>query len=162
MHTRTTAKILAGAAMAALAGCVAVDAPPHAPAPAPTPAASANAVRPAQGGAPQIVEGPAREALEAALPPVPSAPRNTPSVRPAPRAAQPPRAEAPRPDPVPRRPERPGRPAPGRPALPDPPQRPATLPPIAPPVSRAEVCALGERYGGWAPGSDQARICRGS
>ncbi|MER7621147.1 hypothetical protein [Streptomyces sp. NPDC126503] len=159
MHTRTTAKILAGAAMAALAGCVAVDAPPPAPAPAPTPAASANAVRPAQGGAPQFVEGPAREALEAALPPAPPAPRATPSVRPAPRAGQSPRAEAPRSAPAPRRPERP---APGRPALPDPPKLPETLPSIAPPVSRAEVCALGERYGGWAPGSDQARICRGS
>jgi hypothetical protein len=135
--------------MAALAGCVAVDTPPPAPAPAPTPAASANSVRPAQGGAPQIVEGPAREALEAALPaPVPGA---IPSVRPVPRSARPPRTEAPRPAPVPPRPERP-----------DLPKLPETRLPAAPPLSRADVCALGERYGGWAPGSDQARICRGA
>ncbi len=50
--------------MAALTGCVSVDAPPVAPAPAP----AAEPVRPGKGVAPQIVDGPAREALEAALP----------------------------------------------------------------------------------------------
>ncbi|WP_185893330.1 hypothetical protein [Streptomyces sp. WAC08241] len=56
--------------MAALTGCVSVDAPPVAPAPAP----AAEPVRPGKGVAPQIVDGPAREALEAALPaPPPSA-----------------------------------------------------------------------------------------
>ncbi len=146
--------------MAALAGCVAVDTPPPAPAPASTPAASANSVRPAQGGAPQILEGPAREALEAALPaPAPGA---TPSVRPAPRPAHPPRTGAARPAPVPPRPERPARPVPDRPALTELPELPETRLPAAPPRSRAEVCALGERYGGWAPGSDPARICRGA
>lgn len=34
--------------------------------------------------------------------------------------------------------------------------------PKDPPVSRADVCELGERYGGWAPGSDQSRICHGT
>ncbi|MFD3997734.1 hypothetical protein [Streptomyces sp. NPDC058583] len=74
MHgTRTTAKILVGAAVAALAGCVSVDTPP----PAPVPAPAAETVRPGQDVAPQIVEGPALEALEAALP-APPAVRRTP------------------------------------------------------------------------------------
>ncbi|WP_242426858.1 MULTISPECIES: hypothetical protein [unclassified Streptomyces] len=157
MHgTRTTAKILVGAAVAALAGCVSVDAPPKAPVPAP----AAETVRPAQDVAPQIVEGPAREALEAALPaPPPSAaPRASPTAEPHRRAGAPHRTEAPRPDLVPRQRERP-RPA-ARPPLPE-------LPRLSdlrkkPPVSRADVCDLGERYGGWGPGSDPSRICHGT
>ncbi|WP_435971255.1 hypothetical protein [Streptomyces sp. Qhu_M48] len=157
MHaTRTTAKILVGAAVAALAGCVSVDAPRTAPAPAP----AAETVRPAQDVAPQIVEGPAREALETALPaPPPSAtPRATTPSEVRRRAAAPARPEAPRPEAVPRRRERP-RPA-ARPAPPAPPE--LTGLPRNPPVSRADVCDLGERYGGWAPGSDPSRICHGT
>ncbi|MFF0426602.1 hypothetical protein ACFYUJ_19605 [Streptomyces sp. NPDC004520] len=159
MHgTRTTVKILVGAAVAALAGCVSVDAPPTAPTPAPAPAA--DTVRPAQDVAPQIVDGPAREALEAALPaPPPSAaPRATHPAEPHRRTAAPPRPEAPHPDPVPERRERP-RPA-ARPDLPELPELRGL--PVEPPVSRADVCELGERYGGWVPGSDQARICHGA
>ncbi|MFF1509755.1 hypothetical protein [Streptomyces sp. NPDC058326] len=155
MHgTRTTAKILVGAAVAALAGCVSVDAaPPRTPAPAP----AAETVRPAQEVAPQIVEGPAREALEAALPaPPPTAsPRVTPTSDVRRQAVAPPRPEARRPQSVPRQRERP-RPAP-RPAPPELPE--LTGLPKKAPVSRAEVCELGERYGGWAPGSDPSRIC---
>ncbi|WP_030686301.1 hypothetical protein [Streptomyces globisporus] len=158
MHgTRTTAKILVGAAVAALAGCVSVDAPPTAPIPVPAPAPD---TAPAQDVAPQIVEGPAREALEAALPaPPPSAaPRATPPAGQHQRAAPPPRPEKPHPDPVPRQRERP-RPA-ARPDRPVPPG--LTELPRNPPVSRADVCDLGERYGGWDPGSTQARICHGA
>ncbi|MEU0400002.1 hypothetical protein ABZ318_07100 [Streptomyces sp. NPDC006197] len=158
MHgTRTTAKILVGAAVAALAGCVSVDAPPTAPTPVPAPAAD---TAPAQDVAPQIVEGPAREALEAALPaPPPSAaPRVTSPAGQHRRAAAPPRPEKPHPAPVPRQREHP-RPA-ARPDLPVPPE--LTGLPGNPPVSRADVCDLGERYGGWGPGSTQARICQGA
>ncbi|MFD3534899.1 hypothetical protein [Streptomyces sp. NPDC058664] len=163
MHgTRTTAKILVGAAVAALAGCVSVDAPR--PAPVPAPAAETETVRPAQDVAPQIVEGPAREALEAAMPAPPptAAPRVTPTSDVRRRAtAPPPRPEARRPAAVPGQRERP-RPAP-RPTLPELPEfpEPAGLPRKAP-VSRADVCELGERYGGWAPGSDPSRICHGT
>ncbi|WP_411076054.1 hypothetical protein [Streptomyces sp. cmx-4-7] len=117
MHgTRTTAKILLGAAMAALTGCVSVDAPPVATAPAPAPAAEL--VRPGKDVAPQIADGPAREALEAALPaPPPSAaPRASGRDR---RAAAPSLPEAPRPGVVPQQRERPrasARPAPSGPA----------------------------------------------
>ncbi|MFD3567593.1 hypothetical protein [Streptomyces sp. NPDC058667] len=162
MHgTRTTAKILVGAAVAALAGCVSVDAPPTAPAPAP----AAETVRPTQDVAPQIVEGPAREALEAALPAPPpsSAPRAVPTSDVRRRAAAPPaRAGVRRPEAVPRGRERDHeRPrVPARPALPGLPE--LTGLPREAPVSRADVCALGERYGGWAPGSDPSRICHGA
>ncbi|MDX2560434.1 hypothetical protein PV371_12355 [Streptomyces sp. TX20-6-3] len=158
MHgTRTTARILVGAAVAALAGCVSVDTPPPAPVHAPV----AETVRPGQDVAPQIVEGPALEALEAALPgPPPSAaPRATPSPEPRRREAAPPRPQAPRLESVPPQHERP-RPE-TRPSLPELPAVPAGLPRNAP-VSRADVCELGERYGGWAPGSDPSRICHGT
>ncbi|MGW5778035.1 hypothetical protein [Streptomyces sp. NPDC003863] len=158
MHgTRTTVKILVGAAVAALAGCVSVDAPPTAPAPASVPAAD---TAPTQDVAPQIVEGPAREALEAALPaPPPSpAPRATPPSE-RHRQAVPPRPAAPHHGSVPQRHERP-RPA-ARPDLPVLPELTGRLP-GKPPVSRDEVCDLGERYGGWAPGSGQSRICHGT
>ncbi|MFD8209701.1 hypothetical protein ACFV2S_25295 [Streptomyces sp. NPDC059695] len=159
MHgTRTTAKILVGAAVAALAGCVSVDAPPSVPTPSPAPAP--DTVRPARDAAPQIVEGPAREALEAALPtgPPSPAPRATPPSGQHRRTAVPPRAQAPHPASVPERRERP-RPA----ARPDPPGLPRlTGLPGHPAVTHVDVCDLGERYGGWAPGSDQARICQGA
>ncbi|MET7754085.1 hypothetical protein ABZT27_05185 [Streptomyces sp. NPDC005389] len=158
MHgTRTTAKILVGAAVAALAGCVSVDTPPTAPAPA----SAAETVRPGQDVAPQIVEGPALEALEAALPaPPPSAaPRATRSPEARRREEAAPRREAPRPESVPRQRERP-RPE-TRPPLPELPAELAELP-KSPPVSRADVCDLGERYGGWAPDSDPSRICHGT
>ncbi|MFE7600077.1 hypothetical protein [Streptomyces sp. NPDC057494] len=159
MHgTRTTAKILVGAAVAALAGCVSVDAPPSAPTPSPAPVT--DTVRPAGDVAPQIVEGPAREALEAALPtrPPSPAPRATPPSGQHRRAATPPRAQAPQPASVPERREGP-RPA-ARPDLPALPELRGL--PRNPPVTLVDVCDLGERYGGWTPGSDQARICQGA
>ncbi|MFB7863228.1 hypothetical protein [Streptomyces sp. NPDC056069] len=147
MHgTRTTVTLLAGVAMAALTGCVAVEPPPTAPAPAPGRAAGPAG----QDVAPQIVQGPAREALEAAMPDPPAPePRATPE-RHGPGGADPARphrTERPRPSAVPR--QRP---------------YPDVVLPVLPkvPRDRADVCALGESYGGWSPGSDQARICRGT
>ncbi|MCT4353608.1 hypothetical protein M5362_10760 [Streptomyces sp. Je 1-79] len=100
--------------------------------------------------APQIVEGPAREALEAALPaPPPPSPRPTPrevgerdgsTVRNGAGAQR--QSSAPR--------QRTGA-EPFRP--PEPPE---------PPRSPADMCELGERYGGWHPDSVQATICRGT
>ncbi|MFG3346455.1 hypothetical protein ACGF1Z_15490 [Streptomyces sp. NPDC048018] len=146
MHaTRTTVTLLAGMAMAALTGCVAVEPPPTAPAPAPSRAADPAG----QDVAPQIVQGPAREALEAAMPDEP-APGPRPSAgRPGPGGAGP------------ARPHRTERPHPS--AVPRPRPYPDLVLPALPklPRDRADVCALGESYGGWSPGSDQARICRG-
>ncbi|MEU7030825.1 hypothetical protein AB0A60_29575 [Streptomyces sp. NPDC046275] len=152
MHgTRTPLSLLAGVAMAAaLTGCVAVEPPPAAPAPA----ASGGAASPAgQDVAPQIVPGPAREALEAALPDPPE-PRaaverrrtDAPSAPAAPR-----RTERPRPSAVPQqkhpRPRTPEVHVPGVPEV---------------PRDRAGVCALGQAYGGWSPDSPQARLCKGT
>ncbi|MEE1755494.1 hypothetical protein [Streptomyces sp. SP18CS02] len=143
--TRTTAKVLVGVAVAALTGCVSVEGRP----PAPVPAAP-EVARPVQDVAPQIVEGPAREALEAALPSRP----------PATVAARPPRPRAePRPAPAAPRPQSPRR-APTR-------ERPrervpaVRLPAVPVPRGIEDACALGESYGRWRPDSQEARICRG-
>ncbi|MEU2656874.1 hypothetical protein ABZ615_16275 [Streptomyces sp. NPDC007325] len=167
MHeTRTSARLLAGAAAAvALTGCVAVDGPPPAPSPAPAPVA--DPVRPTQDVAPQIVlQGPAREALEAALPSPASrtaAPRG--ETRRATGHAAPSRTPSPEPSsPAARRTSPP----------PEPPVPAAAVPgareaarlaerlPQAPPVSREDVCELGERYGGWDPAGVEAGLCRGA
>ncbi|XIE77708.1 hypothetical protein AB6O49_04455 [Streptomyces sp. SBR177] len=104
--------------------------------------------------APQIMPGPAREALEAALPDPPE-PRaaverrrtDAPSAPAAPR----PRTERPRPSAVPQqkhpRPRTPEVHVPGVPEV---------------PRDRAGVCALGQAYGGWSPDSPQARLCKGT
>ncbi|MET8972868.1 hypothetical protein [Streptomyces hydrogenans] len=167
MHgTRTPAQLLVGAAVAAaLTGCVAVDGPPTAPAPAPAPAT--DPVRPAHDVEPQIVlQGPAREALEAALP-SPSATVAPPraETRRATGHAAPPRTAAPRPSsPAAARPPAP--PA-ARVSPPPPPdaqelERLAEQLRQAPPVTGKDVCDLGERYGGWDPASVQAGLCRGA
>lgn len=149
MHgTRTTAKILVGVAVAALSGCVSIEAPAPAPAPAPPREVS----RPTQDAgvdvAPQIVEGPAREALEAALPPPP--PPSPPTTGGQHKEKGGPGAQKAkqRPSSGPRKKSRASDAKP-----PEPPR---------PPRSRGDVCALGEQYGGWHPGSDQAKICRGT
>ncbi|MET9952747.1 hypothetical protein ABZ135_14525 [Streptomyces sp. NPDC006339] len=150
MHgTRTTVTLLAGMAVAALSGCVAVEPPPAAPAPAPRLSAETTG----QDVAPQIVEGPAREALEAAMPDPTPEPRSAverhkegSDDRPDP--GPPRRTEKPRPSAVPKQQRR------------HPDVRLPELPKM--PHGRADVCELGERYGGWNPASDQARICRGA
>ena len=142
MHrTRTTAKVLVGLAVAAVSGCVSVEPRPAAP-PPPT---TAGISRPAQDVEPHVVQAPAREALEAATRPEPAPPRQD-----APERAHGKKHKA----------DRPGRKEPKKNHLP------VTLPPVLPkfpahpPRSRGEVCDLGEKYGGWGHGSDQARICR--
>ncbi|GGT42126.1 hypothetical protein [Streptomyces purpureus] len=154
MHrTRTTARVLVGVAVAAVSGCVSVAPPTGGPAPL-------SQARPAaQDVAPQIVEGPAKEALEAALPD-----------RDSPRAADgPPGGEAtpsraaPEPEPAPATPSvRTPRDEQRRPHLPEMPDLPpdVRLPDAARlPAGGAGLCPLGKKYGGWQPHSPQARIC---
>ncbi|MFC8277559.1 hypothetical protein ACFUJR_34510 [Streptomyces sp. NPDC057271] len=148
MHaTRTTARFLVGAAIAALSGCVSVAPPPASPPPPPESGSPA----PHVGVAPQIVEGPAREALEAALPAPPPSPRATPGnpresgeqngtrVRKGTGTSQ----------------RQPSAPREQRRAKPP---RPPEVP--EPPRSRADVCRLGAQYGGWHPESVQSKICK--
>ncbi|MFF8289150.1 hypothetical protein ACF068_08010 [Streptomyces sp. NPDC016309] len=150
-----TAKVLVTVAVAAVSGCVSVDQGPR-----PVPAAPEASGAARQDVAPQIVEGPAREALEAALPPpvTPPAPRGRPAAagphHGAPAAAAP--SAPPRATP---RAERPARvPSPER--LRD--QLPRIRPPAVPavPDTVPDVCALGRSYGGWDPHSRQAQLCR--
>ncbi|MEU6486671.1 hypothetical protein [Streptomyces sp. NPDC046887] len=161
-RTSITTMALSALALAAVAGCVSVDQGATPPPSGPGPAGAHRTP-----SIPPPVEGPAREALEAALPAAASAPPRTgpPATGTAPRA-QPPAA-------VPAagrhrdgdgddsRPGRPGkRPSADRVRVP----RPQVGPPAVPtaPVTDLvpEVCALGGRYGGWPTGSPQARICR--
>ncbi|MEV8019695.1 hypothetical protein AB0O76_25740 [Streptomyces sp. NPDC086554] len=153
MHrTTTTATLLVSVAVTAVSGCVSVErkpaqgpAPVSAPPPAPRPDGSAR---------PRIVEAPAREALDLIGPPRSPTPSTTGTAATVP--AAPPRT------PRPERPERPERPS-------DPPHRhgdraanPAlpALPSAAPTV--LDVCALGEEYGSWQPGSPESVICEGT
>lgn len=138
--------ILMGMAVTAVSGCVAVE-PRPAPGPAPRPGTSNGT--PGPGAVePLIIEAPAREALEAVVPP--------PTPKAAPRSS----AEA-------------GRTAQDRtsgserpPAASLPEQRTHERPKeqrhsvssSAP--TMADVCALGESYGQWPKDSPQALICR--
>ncbi|MFD5328398.1 hypothetical protein [Streptomyces sp. NPDC127092] len=148
-RTRTTVTLLAGVAMAALSGCMAVEPPPSVPPPA-SPGSPASADGP--DVAPQIVQGPAREALEAAMPDPPEPePRSAVERRRAEGGQapdRPRRSEQPRPSAVPKQQK---------------PRHPAAEPPDVPrvPRDRDEVCALGQAYGGWSPDSPQAKLCRG-
>ncbi|MEV1046313.1 hypothetical protein [Streptomyces sp. NPDC049916] len=152
-RTTITARLLVGLAVTAASGCVSVT-PPAGPPGAPRPPGTA---APVQDVAPQIVQPPAREALEvvedaappAALPPAP-APPATSGARSDPGRAGPPPARD----------------------RGDPPRRAPARVPVAPPVvvpsppalrlsggRGADVCALGRAFGDWSPGSRQARIC---
>ncbi|MFJ4923152.1 hypothetical protein [Streptomyces sp. NPDC088725] len=153
MHrTRTTVMFLAGMAATAVSGCVAVQPPGPAPA-VPRPGANSSAAAPAVE--PQIVQGPVREVLEAAVP-VPSpgpAPHASATVRPAaPRSVEQPRER--------RRIrlwQRRERPAERGSAVNVP--LPRSVP--VPLVRGGDVCALGTSYGHWPEGSPQALICEG-
>ncbi|MFF7178820.1 hypothetical protein [Streptomyces sp. NPDC008121] len=151
MHgTRTTAKVLVGVAVAVLSGCVSVATPPPAPEPSPEAGRSAQDVTPQGAEGPQLLEGPAREALEAALPaPAPRKPRATAAGPRAPHSG-PPASGQDGTGPSSAPPRRSDAGAVRPPALPEPPR------------SLDEVCDLGERLGGWRPDSDEARICRGA
>jgi hypothetical protein len=142
-RTTTTATLLVTVAVSALTGCVTVQrqpvpGPPHAP-------SNPSAPRPDGSTEPQIVQAPAREALEMVGPslrPSPTAPTSHRGRRPD-AAAVPPAA------PHPRRTRHAGR---------------IEVPPAASQVfpRNGDVCALGHRYGGWQPDSPEARICAGT
>ncbi|MET8829416.1 hypothetical protein ABZX40_26180 [Streptomyces sp. NPDC004610] len=158
MHrTTTTATLLVTVAVAALTGCTTVHRP-SAPAPAATPVRPP-VPEPDGSAGPQIVQAPAREALEMIGPARPSADRRrAPAGRP---AAPPPSTSAPVPRPkTPRATPRPRTPAPA----PRPTRGPTALPGLADSIGRdvrrrTDVCALGRQYGGWGPNSPESRIC---
>ncbi|CAM5605966.1 hypothetical protein LZP81_08145 [Streptomyces parvulus] len=159
-RTRTTATLLVTVAVTALTGCTTVQSPATAD-PA-GPGARSSAPRPDGPAEPRVVQAPAREALEMIGSPPAS---DGPAAR-KPRPAEPPAAR-PRPEPpAPRaRPEQ--RPRPEAPARTERPTPPGPKVPDLPhptsagraPGQNADVCSLGKRYGGWRPGSPEARIC---
>ncbi|MFF2132945.1 hypothetical protein ACFVW1_47980 [Streptomyces olivochromogenes] len=157
MHrTTTAATLLVTVATAALSGCVTVQRPP-----APTPPiAPSRPSPPSPDGkaGPQVVQAPAREALELIGPsrkPSPSTPAPHRTPVPAPAAPQAPArrpgaAHHPHPQPHPH--PQSHRPAPH-----------TAVPPAAPDQpSNTDVCALGRKYGGWKADSPEAVICKGS
>lgn len=156
-RTRTTATLLVTVAVTALSGCVTVQRPPvSGPSAVPS---RPSAPRP-DGAAgprrtePQVVQAPAREALELIGPSRKPSP-DTRAARPAPRSAPeeasgtPPRRRHTVPQPKERR--EPHRPAPrnATPAVPK-----------GVPMNQQDVCALGRKYGGWKADSPQAVICK--
>ncbi|MFE2600479.1 hypothetical protein ACFXCZ_28960 [Streptomyces sp. NPDC059396] len=162
MHrTRSAAMVLMGMVVTAVSGCVSVE-PRPASVSVPWPGASSGA--PGAGGArPQIVQAPAREALEAIVPDRSPEPAPLSSPEPRPPAGADPTADA-APEQAPRTDRTRSGPAPVLP----PRERPREQPerkrsPVphadAPAPALADVCALGETYGRWAPDSPQARIC---
>ncbi|MEU6225096.1 hypothetical protein [Streptomyces sp. NPDC047042] len=167
MHrTTTTASLLVTVAVTALAGCVTVQHPSAPGPPPPPPAPSQPSVPPSPVGRaePQIVQAPAREALELIGPErgptqAQRAPR-APVERHYPAAATPapPPAAAPAPPPPPRRSKPKQRP-------PKPERRHTQprveLPEMSRPVrENTDVCALGRKYGGWGKDSPEAVICK--
>ncbi|WP_329279697.1 hypothetical protein [Streptomyces sp. NBC_01451] len=161
MHrTTTTATLLVTVAVTALSGCVTVQ-HPTAPGPLPAPV-QPSAPRPEGRAEPQIVQAPAREALELIGPdrgPA-QAPRTPQSDgephRPAGAAPAAPPAAAPAPPPRRTKPKK----------RPPKPERRHTQPRVElPEVSRpvhenTDVCALGRKYGGWGKDSPQTVICK--
>ncbi|MCX4910450.1 hypothetical protein [Streptomyces sp. NBC_00878] len=150
MHrTATTATLLVTVAVSAVSGCVTVQRP-LAPGPPSTPS-PASEPRPGGRAEPQIVQAPAREALEMIGPPRrPSAPASTPR-RTAPSAPAAAPADPPRHAPA----DPPRRPEPRRPEHPTVPRQPRAAAPVG-----TDVCALGRQYGGWDPDSTQAAMCK--
>ncbi|MFI9831250.1 hypothetical protein ACIHIX_26635 [Streptomyces sp. NPDC051913] len=155
MHrTTTTATLLVTVAVSALSGCVTVQRPV---APGPPAAPSLPAAPRADGEAePQIVQAPAREALELigpsreAKPDAPAAHRAAPPSA----ARQPvPAQQAPR-----THPEHPAHPEARHPQHPQHPR--VEIPDVATAVPKnPDVCGLGKQYGGWRKDSPEARIC---
>ncbi|MFI0961831.1 hypothetical protein ACH4S8_10550 [Streptomyces sp. NPDC021080] len=147
MHrTTTTATLMVAVAVTALSGCVTVQRPPASGAPAAP--SGLTAPHPDSKGGPQTVQAPAREALEHGG----SSHKPTPDATPRHRVAPPPQAAAPV--------------APPRPAHPAPRPEPRhlkrrTAVPSGTPVmpKRADVCALGKKYGGWQADSPESLLC---
>lgn len=136
-------------AVSAVSGCVTVQRPPSPGVPSvPSPVSEP---RPDGSAEPQVVQAPAREALELIGPSRrPAAPPSTPR-----RAAPPAPATAPAAPPrhVPADPPR--RPEPPRPDQRTVPRLPAQAGPV-----ETDVCALGRKYGGWQADSPQSVICK--
>ncbi|MET7324167.1 hypothetical protein [Streptomyces sp. NPDC005549] len=145
-------------AVSALTGCTTVGGPAAADPSAG--GARSSGPRPDGPAEPRVVQAPAREALEM-IGPSPSPERTGGE----PRRTQPPAApSAPHRPPAARAPEQ-------RPARPAPPPRTRAPEPSRPRVpdlprgtgggtgGKADVCSLGKQYGGWRPGSPEARIC---
>ncbi|MGW0712297.1 hypothetical protein ACWD4G_41210 [Streptomyces sp. NPDC002643] len=162
----TTATLLVTVAVSALTGCVTTKHPP----PPVVPPAPSQPSEPRPDGTTetQIVEAPAREALELIGPPRKPTPSTSEAPEPAtstPAAATPP--------PTPSAPQ-PPRPQEKRPAPPDrqqhrEPSKSAAeveIPPVPepfptePPKKNADVCALGHKYGGWGKDTPQSLICK--
>ncbi|MFJ5265427.1 hypothetical protein ACIQAC_33670 [Streptomyces sp. NPDC088387] len=160
MHrTTTTAALLVTVAVSALAGCTTVPRP-AAPSAPPTTPTQVPAPRPDGRAEPQIVQAPAREALEMIGPSQHPERKPAATRRPAPSpSADAKAAGTPGPRSAPRRrAERPERPA-SRP-----PRQSAQVPDLTGPVGGAvppntDVCDLGRKYGGWRQDSQEARIC---
>lgn len=149
-RTTTTATLLVSVAVSALTGCVTVQRPPAArPTSAPTAPAPVPVPRPDGEAEPQVVQAPAREALELVGP---SRPAGT--TAPARRHAAP-AAQAPAPRTAPH--DHPGSPRPEarRSARPR-----AAIPDVSEAVrGNTDVCALGRKYGGWRGDSPETTIC---
>lgn len=159
-RTTTTATLLVTVAVTALSGCVTIQ---HPIAPGPPPAPSQPSVpRPDVRAEPQIVQAPAREALELIGPDrKPARAPRTPQAagephHPAGAAPVAPPAAAPAPPPRRTKPKK----------RPPKPERRHTQPRVElPEVSRpvrenTDVCALGKKYGGWGKDSPQTVICK--
>ncbi|MFF3486691.1 hypothetical protein ACFYXC_25925 [Streptomyces sp. NPDC002701] len=151
MHrTATTATLLVTVAVSAVSGCMTVQGPPP-PGPSSPPPPPASEPRPGGGIAPQVMQAPAREALEHVGPPRrPTAPTTPAPARTAPAGPVAGPADPPRRAPA----EPPRRREPRRPEHRAVPRPPAAVPPAGP-----DVCALGRAYGGWKAGSPEAAIC---
>ncbi|MEU6377375.1 hypothetical protein [Streptomyces sp. NPDC046909] len=156
MHrTTTTATLLVTVAVSALSGCVTVQRPvlPGPPAGLPS---QPSAPRPDGRAEPQIVQAPAKEALELIEPSrraAPSAPVSRDAAPAASAAAPAPGQQAPRvhPHPGPAHPERHPK-APRQPRV--------EIPDVAKSVPKnPDVCKLGKQYGGWRKDSPEAVIC---
>ncbi|WP_329341583.1 hypothetical protein OG866_36945 [Streptomyces sp. NBC_00663] len=153
MHrTTTTATLLVTVAVSALSGCVTVQRP-VAPGPPATPSLPA-APRPDGRAEPQIVQAPAREALEL-IGPSREAKPDTPATH---RAAPPSAARQPAQQPPRPHPEHPAHPEARHPQHPQHPH--VEIPDVATVVPKnPDVCGLGRQYGGWRKDSPEARIC---
>ncbi|KUN85388.1 hypothetical protein AQJ64_11795 [Streptomyces griseoruber] len=142
-------------ALSALSGCVTVQRPPVPGPPAAVPSPP-SAPRPGADAEPQVVQAPAREALEMVGP---ARERAATTLRqrhrPAPSAVPDGHAPAYRAHPQHPRP---------RPAHPDPRRRVprhVDVPDVETEIRRnTDVCALGRKYGGWRDDSPEALACR--
>jgi hypothetical protein len=157
-RTTTTAALLVTVAVSALSGCMTVQSPPASGPPAPPGASARSGARPDGSAAPQIVQAPAREALELVGPSRRADP--TPGAARRPAAPRPPAADKPRAPRAPAR-AREGRGA-GQGRVHQPPR--VDLPRVTESMrgtvpGNTDVCALGRQLGGWRPDSPEARTC---